>query len=147
MDTPVHELELQILQLLALIIGALVIIALRRVAEFVGVKLDAHKLDMLNSVVDKAMSFAVTQADATIREKGWDHVDSKNRVIDFALQGMEDKFSDTLKANNVDLTNPGDRALLMQMMERMWPDVATRLSASPATPDGTAKPVVAAVNP
>src|SRR6266851_2472907 len=114
-----HEIELQVLQLLALVIGSAIVWALQKVAAWVGLKLDAHRIDMLNAAVDKAMTFGVTKADAVIRANGWDHVDSKNQVIDFALNAIEDRFSDTLKANKIDLTDAASRAILMQMMERM----------------------------
>lgn len=135
-------IELQVLQGVGVVVGAAAIYAAQRVASYFGLKLKADQITMLNSAVDKAMTLGVTQADNVIREKGWDHVDSKNAVVNFALGTVEDKFADALKANGIDLTQAGDREQLMAMMQRMWPDVAARLSASPVTPPS---PVMAAV--
>lgn len=134
MNTGLQQIELQILQLFALIVGAMVVYALKRLAELLGIKLSQNKVDMLNSAVDKAMTYAVTQAAGEIAAKGWDHVDSRNAVINTAINVISDKFADTLKANGVDLSNLDDQARVMQMMERMWPDVAARAAASPVTP-------------
>lgn len=130
----VHQIEVQLLQAVGIIVGAAAIYALQRAASWFGFKLKADQVAMLNSAVDKAVTYGVTQADAMIRDKGWDHIESKSQVISFALNAIEDKFADTLKANDIDLTRAGDRERLMQMMERMWPDIAARLSASPVTP-------------
>lgn len=137
-----QELELQALQLVGLVVGGLLILALKKAAAWVGLKLRTDQIDNLNVAIDKAMTFGVTKADDVIREKGWDNIGSKNAVIGFALNTIEDKFSHTLADSGLDLTDAGSRETVMQIMERMWPDVAARLSASPATPPAPGHPLI-----
>lgn len=137
-----HQLELDLLYMLALLIGTLVLWLLKRAIAFFGIQLTADRNKLLESTVNKGMTWAVTAADDVIREKGWDHIDSKNVVINTALPAIQERFAETMTKLGVDLSNPEDREKLAEMMERMWPDVASRLSASPTTPPA---PVISAV--
>lgn len=140
----IHDIELQILQLLALIIGSLIILALKRMLSYLHIQLDANRSAALEAAVNKAMTFGVTQADAEIRAKGWDHPDVKNSVLQFGLVQLGSAFGDTLSRAGIELDDPICRLQLESMMERMWPDIATRAAASPVTP-AAPTPVAAAV--
>jgi uncharacterized membrane protein len=136
-----HQIEVQILELVALAVGSVAVLALQRLAAWFRIKLRADQVDMLNAAVDKVMTLGVTKASDVIRDRGWDHVDSKNAVINFAIGAIGQKFESTLADNGVDLDDPARRLKLIDMMERMWPDVAARASASPATPPAPAPTV------
>jgi hypothetical protein len=138
-----HQVEFEILQLLGILVGSLVLWLLQRALVWVGIRLKADRQAQLASVVDKVMTWGVTKADDIIRKRGWDHVESKNAVImDYALPRIQVRFKETLASAGIDLDNQQHRIQLIDMMERMWPDLATRLSASPATPPAPVVPVV-----
>lgn len=139
MDT-LHQFELEILQLLGVAIGSLILLALQRVLAWLHITLTAARQAALAGAVDKMMTLGVTQADRIIRANGWDHPDSKNAVINLALSGVETKFQTTLANAKINPDDPVDRLKLTEMMERLWPDVATRLAASPVTPPAPVVP-------
>lgn len=142
-----HQLELEILYLLGILVASLVIWALKRLAAIFGVQLNANKQALLESIVNKGMTWAVTRTDDTIREKGWDHIDSKNAVINWAIPFIHGRFDDSLKKIGLNLNNDADRLRLEDMMERMWPDIVSRLSASPVTPPAPVTPAVVVSTP
>lgn len=140
----VSQIELQVLQVLGALIGAVILWLLKQALAWFKIRLTADRQALLASAVDKMMTLGVVRADGMIRDRGWDHVDSKNAVINYALPALETKFSDTLEAAGVDLNDPVGRARIVDQMERMWPDIAARLSASPVTAPAPVVPVVMA---
>lgn len=132
----------EVLQLLALVLGGLATWVLKRLLSWIGLKLRADRLAMLQQVIDKAMMLGVVKAEEVIREKGWDSLDAKHSVINVAIPVLEEKFRDTLKENGLDTNDPTDRLRIYEQMERMVPDLFARAAASPATPPA---PVAAAV--
>lgn len=147
MDNSLHQIELQILQLLGIAVSSGVLWLLQRAVAWFNLKLTAERQARLASAVDKMMTLGVTKADDIIRERGWDHIDSKNAVINYALPALETRFSDTLTSAGIDLSDQKSRIGLINMMERMWPDVATRLSASPVTAPAPVVPVAVVATP
>jgi hypothetical protein len=128
------QIEMQILTWLAILIGSLVLYALKHLVAWLGLKLDSDRQAQLGEAVGKAMTWAVTQSMATIAAKGWDHIDSKNAVIEAALKVLPTKFPDALAGMGLDINNPEDRVKIAEMMERMIPEVFASAAASPATP-------------
>jgi hypothetical protein len=143
MDMTLQQLELEVLQAIGIVAAAGLLYLAQRAAAYFKIQLNATRLAMLDSAVDKVMTLGVAKADDIIREKGWDHVDSKSAVLNFAINTIGGKFNDTLKANGVNLADPSCRVALMDQMERKWADVATRLSLSPATPLTPDAPIAA----
>lgn len=137
----------EILQLLALIIGGLFTWLLKRTLSWIGLKLRADRLAMLQQVIDKAMMLGVVKAEDTIREKGWDSLDARHSVINVAIPILEEKFRDTLSENGLDLSKPVDRLKVYEQMERMVPDLFARAAASPATPPAPVVPAVVVPGP
>lgn len=131
----------QVLQLLGTIATALLIWLLKTLISWTRLKLRADRLRMLESVVDKAMTHALVMLEDTIRENGWDSQKTKSEVLATALPILKEKFQDTLKENGINLDDKESRALLIQQMQRMLPDVFTRAAASPATPPAPVVPV------
>lgn len=141
------QIELQVLQIVGVVVGAAILWLLKRALAWVGIRLSVEKQAALGSAVDKMMTLGVTQADSVIRADGWDHVNTKNAVINAAMSGLETKFSGTLLTAGINPNNPADRMKLTDMMSRMWPDVAARLAASPATPPAPLPPPIVVVAP
>lgn len=129
----VAQIEHEILQLLTMAVGAGILWLLKMAIAYLGHTLTADRQHALNIAVDKMMTFGVAKADTWIRDRGWDHIDSQNAVINFALPALKTKFEDTLSANGIDLRKDADRVRIVEMMQRMWPDIATRLAKSPTT--------------
>lgn len=129
----VAQIEHEILQLLTMAVGGALLWLLKQAIGYLGHTLTADKQHALNVAVDKMMTFGVAKADALIRARGWDHIDTQNAVLNFALPALKTKFEDTLSANGIDLRKDADRIRIVEMMQRMWPDIATRLAKSPAT--------------
>jgi hypothetical protein len=140
----VHDIEIEVLKGIAILIGSGILWGLKWGLNYLGIKLSEARMAAVERAVDKSMTLAVTQLGDVIHEKGWDHIETRNAVVSRAMEVVEDKFGDTLRRGKVYLDDPLKRIGLMEQMQRMWPDLSTRLSASPATPESN-KPDTAAV--
>lgn len=129
----------EVLQFLALVISGMIMWVLKQTIQWFRLRISAERLARLTSAVDKVMTLGVTKFVNSTED--WRSDFTKNSIVTFGLGTLKDKFRDTLKANKLDLDKPTDRAAMIDMMERMWPEVTSRASASPATPPA---PVLAA---
>ena len=137
----------EVLQGLSLVIGAMLIWLLKQLLAWIGIKIREDRIAALNRAVDKAMTYAVVKTEDMIRDRGWDSVETRSEILARAAPVLENKFAETLKANGIDMSDPECRRLIREQMERMFPDVATRAAASPATPGSVAVPVAVVLPP
>src|SRR5712691_9983075 len=92
-ENNLHQIEFEILQALGIVVGSGVVWLLQRALAWMKIRLSAERQAALTTAVDKMMTLGVTKADSIIRDRGWDHIDSKNAVINFALPALETRFS------------------------------------------------------
>ena len=130
----ISGIENQILQALGVVLSVAVMVLIQRTYAWFGLKVTAEQTASLNAAVGNSLTFGVTQAENVIKEKGWDHVDTKNAVITTAVQAMENKFPEALSGVGLDMTKPQDVENLTDMMQRMIPKVFLEASNSPSTP-------------
>ena len=133
----VSSIENEVLKYFAALIGLVIVWGLQRAIAWLGLKLNAERQAQLSSAIDKMLTFGVTKAEQIIAEKGWDHIDSKNAVMNVALDALLARFPETIENAGLDPSpSPmnADRARLLMQMQRMIPDVFARAAASPATP-------------
>lgn len=140
-----HNLEVELLQGVAILVGSGVLWLIRQAATWANIKLSDSRQASVERAVDKSMTFAVTKLDDYITEHHWDSIQTRNAVVNTAMEVVADKFSHTLARGQVDIQDPERRKALMEQMQRMWPDIASRLSASPVTPEAPKAPVALAV--
>jgi uncharacterized protein with gpF-like domain len=138
------QIEQQILMLIAGLILAILTVAAKRFMSWLGIKQTDAQMAQLDDVAGKALTYGVTQAQATIKAKGWDHVDVKDQVVATAAQYAVQKFPDALKGAGIDTTSVNAAANDLQgVLQRKFPEVAAVMVTSPATPPGP--PPLAAV--
>lgn len=137
MTIDLSQIEQQILMLLAGLILAILTVAAKRFMSWLGVKNADAQMAQLDDVAGKALSYGVTQAQATIKAKGWDHADVKNQVVATAAQYAVQKFPETLAGAGIDTSSLNAAADSLQgVLQRKFPEVAAVMVASPATPPG-----------
>ncbi len=139
----VSGFEHEALTWLAMVAASLVILALKRLYGWLGLKLSTDLQAAFNTAVEKVLMFGVTQAEGVIAEKGWNHAETKSAVINTALQALPSKFPDALKGIGLDPDNPADQPKIVDAMTRMIPEVFAKAAASPATPPTAAPPASA----
>jgi hypothetical protein len=126
--------------------------------SWLNTKLDTAKIQLcastkaeLEDAAGKAIMFAITQADALIRAKGWDHVEVRNAVLATATSYAIGQFPDALARAGINPSNPvAAAAQLAGILTRKLPEAATTAAASPATPPvtpPTAAPLAASTGP
>lgn len=142
MEGVFHDIEVEVLKGLAILVGSGVLWLIKQATSWANIKLSDARQAAVEKAVDKSMTFAVTELDAFITEHHWDSIETRSVVINKAMEVVADKFAHTLSRGKVDLDDPAKRIALMEQMQRMWPDLSSRLSASPVTPEA---PKVAAV--
>jgi hypothetical protein len=92
--------------------------------------------DNWNTTLNNAVTYGVQASTAVIAAKGWDHVDSKNAVLNSALLYITSHNPKALAKVSLtpDLGNEDNRAMLRQALERVLPAAAYTAAASPSTP-------------
>ncbi len=130
----VSGIENQILQLLGAVLSIAIMILVKQAYTWLGLKVSGENQANLNQAVNNSLTFGVTQAENVIKQKGWDHVDTKNAVINSAVQALENKFPDALSKAGLNISNPADLQKITDLMQRMIPEVFKTTSESPSTP-------------
>lgn len=137
MTLDLSQIEQQVLMLIAGLILAILTVAAKRFMSWLGIKQTDAQMAQLDDVAGKALSYGVTQAQATIKAKGWDHVDAQNQVVAMAAQYAVQKFPDAVKAAGIDTSSlTAAIAGLEGVLQRKFPEVAAVMVTSPATPPG-----------
>jgi len=122
----------EILQAVALFLSGMAVWILKQIIIFFKLKISEARLQRLGTAVDKVMTLGVTKLVKSTED--WRSDFTKNSIIEFSLDALGEKFQETLESNGLDLDKPEDRAAMVDMMERLWLDVASRAAASPTTP-------------
>lgn len=134
--------ETELLQGLGIVLLGIGIAGGKLALSWLNTKLGAAKIQLsastkaeLEDAAGKALTFGITQADALIRAKGWDHVDVRNAVLATATSYAIGQFPDALARAGIDPSNPvAAAAQLAGILTRKLPEAATTAAASPATP-------------
>lgn len=107
--------------------------ALHYLEKRLALQVSAGQQAALDGALSKALQYGAGAADAVIREKGWDHIETKNAVIGAAASYAVDHFPDMLHAAG--LTSAADAdAGLKTVLARAFPAAMAIAAASPATP-------------
>ena len=117
-------------------------LALRAAARRWHVQMTAEQADTFDAALCKALSFGVVQADALIRNKGWDHPVVKQAVLSTALQYVTERLPGALAGVGLssDVNDPQNRQVILDALARALPNAFTVAARSPATPPADAGP-------
>lgn len=139
--TPVVDVAVTLGASALSIFGAL---ALKAVAARAGVALTGDQTAAFDDALDKALTYGVGAADATIRAKGWDSADVKNQVLAVAATYAAQKMPDALKGVGLssDLTVAANALALQQALSRAYPKAVATAALSPATPPAPPQEIV-----
>lgn len=150
MSVDLSQIETTVVSLAATALGIVGTWAVSRLAQRFGLQVNQAQKAMFDQALSDSLTYGVTQADATIKAKGWDHVDSKNAIIDAGLSYVVAKFPDALKAVGLssNLNDPANAAAITSALTRMLPIATTTAAASPTTPPSpTSGPIVTTTVP
>lgn len=110
-----------------------------RFTKWLGLQNNAQINTALETALQKSVTFGLQQAQETIRQKGWDHIEVKNQALATALPYMASRFAETLKQAGVDVKDETAlKNVVAQALDRAFPAAAAVAAASPATPPATA---------
>jgi hypothetical protein len=129
--------------------GTAASILFARGASLLGVKLKAERSAAVQAGAEKIGTLAVVRSRSAIKEWGWDSPNTHNEIISKALPMFVERFAETLKAAGLDPADPANRERTRDILERVLPDVISRVAASPATPpvDSVGQVVVSSTVP
>ena len=132
---PVINALLQLVASLLLAAGGWLI---ARPVHWLGLKNAAQATANLDDALQKAIAYGLQQVQDTIREKGWDHIDVRDRTLAIAPPYLITRFPDALRAvGGLDLSNRKAAEIAVSgALDRAFPQAAD--TASPATPPRTA---------
>jgi hypothetical protein len=138
--------ETELLQGLGVVLLALALAANKLALSWLNAKLGSARIELsastkaeLEDAAGKALTFGITQADALIRAKGWDHAEVRNAVLATATSYVIGQFPDALARAGIDPSNPvAAAAQLVGILTRKLPEAATTAAASPVTPPAVA---------
>lgn len=134
--TPVTNALMQLAAAVVLAVGTW---AVSRFVQWLGLKNAAQATANLDDVLQKGVTYGLQQSLDLIKQKGWDHVDVRNQVLDTALPYVISRFPDTLAAVGLDPNNTQDLTDKVRgALDRAFPHAAAVAAASPATPPATA---------
>lgn len=110
-----------------------------RFTKWLGLQNNAQINSAMEAALQKSVTYGLQQAQDTIREKGWDHIEVKNQALASALPYMTERFTATLKQAGVDVKDEAAlKNVVAQALDRAFPAAAAVAAASPATPPATA---------
>lgn len=134
MTVDLQPLITSLVGLAALAITTIGTLAVKRIADYVGIKISDQKMKLLDSVLSKAVASGAMQANDIIAAKGWDHPEVHNAVIAKAMNYAIEKFPDALTMAGLDPTDPATAGHLESALQRILPTAIAPVAASPATP-------------
>ncbi len=130
--------QAQLLQTLAIVVLGVLVAIGRLVLKKLNISLTDDQKSELEDVASKSLTWGITQSEALIKAKGWDHIAVKNAVVAAAIGYAIEKFPDAMKRSGIDTSNPAAAAeKLSGVMNRVLPNAVAQAADSPATPPAT----------
>jgi|ERR1041385_2358644 hypothetical protein len=125
-----------VLGLAAIAITTLGTLAVKRLADWLGVQANSAAVTQLDAALTRAVHAGASEAQDLIREKGWDHVDVKNAIVASGARIVIDKFAPALKSVGLDPADPNGATTkyLTEELSRIFPTAIAPVAASPVTP-------------
>ncbi len=133
--TPVTD---ALLQLGGTAITALGTVAIAKLVQWLNIKNGDALRSSLDEVLNKAVTYGITQSQSLIKTNGWDDIQVRNTMLSHALPYLIDRFPDVLKASGLDPASPATATRMQDALLRAFPRAALTASSSPATPPTTA---------
>lgn len=132
MSVDVSTIETEVLQALAGLVLIGLGLAVNKLLAWLKLKVSDARKSSLQDIADKCLDYAISVLTAFIAEKGWDHIEVRDKVLATAAVYAQDQFAQSLKQLGV---NPQTTAKDMAgILERRFPVAATIAVASPVTP-------------
>lgn len=112
--------------------------ALARMARRLGIDANSAAMADFDDGLKRAVHAAAGQAQDLIAAKGYDHVETKNAIVELAAPYMIAKFAPALRSVGLDPADPGGAttAYLTAELNRVLPTAIAPIAASPAMPLG-----------
>jgi hypothetical protein len=133
--------------------GAFAAIIAAKLRQKYGIEVSAAQQAQIEDVAKKAVTWGITESTRAIAQKGWDHPEVHNAIVQQAADYAIAKFPDAMANAGLDISTPAARSataanLANGIMQRVLPDAMSTAAASPATPPAPAAVAVAVpVNP
>ena len=127
-------IETEVIQALGIAILAIATYGAQYVVTKLKLSNNAAIIATLDDAASKAVNAAVVEADATIKAKGWDSVDTKNAVLASAANQLITHGQTALKSAGYDPSTPEGKAAVQDIVARALPAAAATASQSPITP-------------
>jgi len=109
--------------------------ALSRFARKLGIEANSEAIQAFDDALGKAIQAGAGAMRDTIAAKGYDHIETKNAILAFALPYAVAKFAPALRSIGLDPDNPAATdTYLRAELNRLFPTAMMPVAASPVTP-------------
>lgn len=130
-----------ILQVVGIGLAGLAAALIQRALARVNISITDAQRQQLEDAAAKSLQAGIGLMTDRIRAKGWDHPEVQNGAVAAAANYAIAKFPAALAAVGIDVSNPQQaRAQLDGILNRKFPEEATKAAASPVTPPAPAMP-------